>query len=75
MTELTEGDRVLLVDTHHAHNTELKRLEGSEGTVTAEPSGHNDKYLVEFDDDTRKLNDRYWVGPKWLELTNPDKEI
>jgi len=61
------GDRVVLTDTHHMHNKGLKACEGGKGTVQTEPSGHNDKYLVEFDRDTRKLSDSYWVAPTWLE--------
>lgn len=62
-----EGDRVVLADTHHAFNSELKKNLGREGVVRNEPSGHNDKYLVEFEGRTAKLRNSWWVAPRWLE--------
>lgn len=70
--EFGEGDRVVLEDTHHAHNSGLKALEGRAGTIVTLPSGFRDQYLVEFDGQTRKLSGRYWVTDKWLRLEDDD---
>jgi len=67
MTEYEQGDRVVLADTHHAHNSGLKALEGTRGSVVRTPTDHNEKCLVEFDGQTAKLTDRWWVKPMWLE--------
>jgi hypothetical protein len=72
-TTFEEGDRVVLEDTHHAHNSGLKKCEGRKGTIVGEPRGYNDKYLVEFDGTTVSLTGRYWVAPKWLGSTNTDR--
>lgn len=73
-TEFSEGDRVVLADTHHAHNSELKKNEGREGVVQKEGSGHNDKFLVEFEGETMKVINRFWVAPKWIEPADTEDD-
>lgn len=68
MVNFEEGDEVVLADTHHSHNSELKKNEGRRGVVKGRGRGHNsDRLLVEFEGMTGKVGNRWWVAPKWLE--------
>lgn len=58
------GDSVVLVATHHAHNTGLKNNEGRTGSVQTVRS--DGTCLVKFEGMGRDPLNRYWVDPKWL---------
>lgn len=58
---MDKGDKVILEDTHHNHNPDLKRHCGCVGEIT-EFNEKTGKYLVKFGN----IFHRYWVNPKWL---------
>lgn len=64
--EYSEGDEVVLADTHHMHNPELKRNEGRKGEIIGTDHGHDGKLHIEFEGTTNKIDNRWRVARKWV---------